>query len=86
MTREDSIRKEALFHLWAVKFRPVLAENIAAEARKKMLDYTRSEVKQALQFLTDEGLVTPIEMKDSSEILYRINSTGAKFYEQNYAE
>lgn len=85
MTRQDSIRKEILFHLYAVRPAAHLATTIQKEARKQGLDFTVTEIKAELAFLADEGVVISIEMRDSTEKLYRIHASGVRLYEQTYA-
>lgn len=85
MTREESIRKEILFHLYAVRPRAVLASTLWKEARKQSYEWTQAEINAELQFLADENLVITIEIKGSTDRLYRIGGEGVRVYEQNYA-
>lgn len=85
MNRSESIRKEILFHLYAIRPRTVLASTLHKEARKQMQDWTSAEIAAELQFLGDEGLVIAIEIKGSTDKLYRIHAEGIRVYEQTYA-
>lgn len=83
--RSESVRKEILFHLYAVRPSAQLARVIAREAQKNRLDFDVNEIERELQFLKDEGLVIEVPVRGSTETLYRIHAEGVRVYEQTYA-
>lgn len=85
MSREDAIRKEALFQLYAV--RPLVrdAAGLAREARKQMLDFSAAEFMRECEFLADEGLLVRQPEPGTTGRLYRIHAAGVRHYEQTYA-
>ncbi len=83
--REESIRKEILFHLYAVRPSAQLASAIAREAQKNGLRFVTDEIKREMVFLKDEGLVIEVPVRGSTDFLYRISGEGIRTYEQTYA-
>lgn len=85
MSREESIRKEILFQLYAVRPLALAPERIARDAAKQNYDYTATEVRREAVFLADEQLVIRIEEPGTTVMLFRIASQGVRLYEQTYA-
>lgn len=85
MKREDQIRKEALFQLYAVRPLTLDAARIERDARKQGYDYAKSEIERELVFLADEGLLIRISEPGTTCTRYRIHANGVRHYEQNYA-
>jgi hypothetical protein len=85
MSREDSIRKEILFQLYALRPLALGAERIARDAGKNDYDYRVSEIKRELVFMEDKGLVILIPDAVGTASLYRIHALGVTYYEQHYA-
>jgi hypothetical protein len=86
MSREESIRKEILFQLYAVRPLALSPERIALDARKNDYDYTAKEVRREAEFLGDEGLIFKIEEPGTSVVMYRIHANGVKQYERKYRQ
>ena len=85
MTRENLIRKEILFQLYALRPIALSPDRIARDAVKQGYDYTPTEIRKEAQFLLDEGLIFKIEEPGTTVLLYRIHAAGVKHYEQNLA-
>lgn len=85
MSRQELIRKEALFQLYAVRPLARSAEQIERECKRRGDDFRKSEIGPELQFLADEGLVIEIREPGTTMILYRIHANGVRHYEQTYA-
>lgn len=85
MTRENLIRKEILFQLYAVRPLPLSADRIARDARKNDYDYTERDVAREAQFLVDEHLIDPVNDPAGTTKRYRILSAGIRHYEETYA-
>ena len=85
MTREDAIRKEILLQLYAVRPLTVSPDRIARDAKKQGYDYSVTEIKRELQFLSDRLLVIEIGDPATTAKLYRIHANGVAHWEQNYA-
>lgn len=83
--RPDSIRKEVLFQHKALGSVPLTAAQIERECRKQMMDFTRTEIAEAQQFLADDGLLVEVRPPGTSARLFRITSNGVRHYEQTYA-
>ncbi len=83
MKREDSIRKEILMQLYALRPFTASPERIQRDASKAGYDYTVAEVKRELSFLNDQGLVIEIGDPGVTARLYRIHAQGITHYEQN---
>lgn len=83
--RNDSIRKEVLFQLYAVKPLARTAEQVERECRKQGLDFSKGEIASEMQFLADEGLLILIAEPGTTAKTFRIHSSGVRHYEQNYA-
>lgn len=83
--RNDSIRKEVLFQHYALKGVPLAAAQIERECRKQSMDFSRSEIADAQQFLADDGLLVFVNAPGTSAKLWRITSNGQRHYEQTYA-
>lgn len=85
MTREDAIRKEILLQLYAVRPLTVSADRLARDAKKQGYDYSATEIKRELQFLSDRLLVIEIGDPITTAKLYRIHANGIAHWEQTYA-
>ena len=85
MKRAELIRKEILLQLYACRPLALSVERVGRDARKEAYDYTEGEIGRELQFLTDEGLAIELEVKGSTERLYRIAPEGVRQFEQNFA-
>ncbi len=85
MTRQESIRKEVLFQLYAVRPWTRNAEQIERECRRHGDDFRKHEIAPELTFLADEGLLIHITEPGTTVHLYRISGHGVRHYEQNYA-
>ena len=83
--RNNSLRKEILFQLYAVRPSPRTPAVIINEARKQHMDFTMTEIQSELEYLTDQGLLIPITMSGTSERLYRIHANGVNLYEREYS-
>lgn len=83
--RNEQIRRELLFQLYAVKPLTRSAEQIERECRKQRMDFTKGEIAAELVFLADEGLLILIEEPGTTSRLYRIHANGVRHYEQTYA-
>jgi repressor of nif and glnA expression len=83
--RADDIRKELLFHLYAVRPTAHLASTIQSQAKKAGLDYSLMEIEAELPFLEGEKLVERVGVAGTTETLWRITSAGVRLYEQQYA-
>jgi hypothetical protein len=83
MTREQDIRKEVIFQLYAM--RPLLASAslLARQANKAGLDFTPTECGREAAFLVGQGLVEKTDDPVSGEAKYAITSKGIIHYEQN---
>ena len=86
MDRKNDIRKEILLQAYAVRPLAISAERIHRDAKKAGYDYQRWEVKEELQFITDNGLL--VEVKDPlvTTPMFRIHAIGVTYYENHYAE
>lgn len=84
-SRNEQIRKEVLFQLYAVKPLTRSAEQIERECRKQRMDFTKGEIGAELQFLADDGLLILIAEPGTTMKLYRIHANGVRHYEQNFA-
>jgi hypothetical protein len=85
MTRQESVRKEVLFQLYAVRPLTRSAEQIERECKRRGDDFRKSEIAPELTFLADEGLLIHISEPGTTVHLYRIHANGVRHYEQNYA-
>lgn len=85
MKREDQIRKEILFQLYALRPLALSPERIARDALKNGYDYTASEVRREMYFLLDEVLLVRENQSGTTELLARINNNGVRAYEERYA-
>ncbi len=83
--RNENLRKEILFQLYAVRPLARSAEQIERECRKQQNFFGRQEVSSELQFLADEGLLILIAEPGTTVRLYRIHANGVRLYEQTYA-
>jgi hypothetical protein len=85
MKREDEIRKELLFQLYADRTLPRSAEMLARECRKQRLDFFEKEIRAELIYLADEGLITEVLMAGTGQRFYRLTSKGVNYYQENFA-
>ncbi len=85
MTRENEIRKEILFQLYAVRPLALAPDRIVRDARKNDYDYTEREVRSEAQFLCDEGLIFEIKEPGTTCVMYRIHANGVRHYEAKFA-
>ena len=85
MTREDQIRKELLFQLYALRPLTLDPDRIERDARKNGYDYARAEIQRELVFLADEGLLIKISEPGTTCVRYRIHAHGVRHYEEIYA-
>ena len=85
MKREDLIRKEILFQLYAVRPLALSPERIARDAQKNGYDYTVSEVRREAAFIADEQLIIKISEPGTTSQMFRIGSAGVRAYEERYA-
>lgn len=85
MNRNERIRKEILFQLYAVRPLSRTAEKLAHDCKLQGDDYSLSEVSREVQFLTDESLLVQSDEPGSTQKRYRISAQGVRHYEQNFA-
>ena len=85
MTRENQIRKEILFQLYAVRPIALAPDRITRDAKKQDYDYSETEIRREAQFLADENLILKISEPGTTVLMYRIASAGVRHYEQTYA-
>ncbi|MDE3098199.1 MAG: hypothetical protein KGJ88_01875 [Verrucomicrobiota bacterium] len=82
MTREDQIRKEILFQLYAVRPIALSAGRIGRDAARERYDFTPVEVRREAEFLADEGLIARVDEPGTTGRLYRIHAAGVRHYER----
>ena len=85
MTREDQIRKEILFQLYAVRPLALSPERIERDAQKNGYDYTKMEIRREAQFIADEQLIIKISEPGTTSQMFRIGNQGVRAYEERYA-
>ncbi len=81
MTRAQEIRKECLLQLYGAKELPISPALAARRAKHAGLDYTETEVRDALFFLKGQGLAESVQDTVTGETKYRITSKGMIEYE-----
>ena len=82
MTRAQEIRKEVLFQLYGGKEVPCAPTLIVRRAKREGLDYTETEVRDALYFLKGQGFAELVSDETTGQQKYRITSRGMIQYEQ----
>lgn len=87
MTRAQLIRKECLLQLYAVTNKEfgITATAIRKQCRHEALDYSETEIRDALYFLKGQGFVETTRDETSGEARHRITSKGIMEFEDNYA-
>ncbi|MGA2750731.1 MAG: hypothetical protein ABSG59_18320 [Verrucomicrobiota bacterium] len=85
MKREEEIRKEILFQLYAVRPLALTPDRISRDATKQRYDYTASDIRREAEFLADENLIVRVNEPGTTAVMYRIHAAGVRHYEQNLA-
>lgn len=85
MERNDQIRKEILFQLYAVRPLALTPDRIHRDAKKSNYDFTLREIQAELAFLLDGELVVKTTESAVTAPSYRIHALGVTHYEQSYA-
>lgn len=85
MNRQDEIRKEILFQLYADRTVPRSASLITRECKKQRMDFSEREIRAEVLYLEDGKLIKQVEMPGTGEKFYRLTKEGVDHYQENFA-
>ncbi len=83
MTRAQEIRHECLLQLYGSKEIPLSAPHIRKVCKRQGFDYSETEIRDALYFLTGQGFAERLPSEATGEVRHRITSRGMLQYESS---